>query len=68
MTQVINTSEKTFNNTIKKMVVELIPNAKSFKKSHIAGCGYVYFIKDENQKTLAKVLKESMKGMKIIID
>ena len=68
MTTTIQTSERTFNKNIKRQVVELMPNAKSFKKSHVAGVGYVYFIKDENKITLGKVFKEVNNGMKIYVD
>ena len=36
MTTTIQTSERTFNNNVKKQVVELMPTAKKIKKS-----GYV---------------------------
>ena len=68
MTKAIQTSERTFNKTIKAQVVELMPTAKTFKKLHVAGFGYVYFIKDQDQNTLAKVYKETLKGMKILIN
>ena len=68
MTTTIQTSERTFNNNVKKQVVELMPTAKKIKKSHVAGVGYVYFIKDENNNTLGKVFKEVQKGMKIYVN
>ncbi len=68
MKTTIQTTERTFNKTIKVQVLDLMPNAKSFKKSHIAGVGYVYFIKDENKNTIGKVFKEVRNGMKIYVD
>ncbi len=63
----IQTSERTFNKKIKAQVLSLIPNAKSFRKIHVSGVGYVFFIKDSNKNTLGKVFKEVSNGMKIII-
>ena len=60
------TNEKTFNNKVKLQTVELMPNAKTFKKLHVAGIGYVFYIKDENNNTIGKVYKEIKKGMLII--
>ena len=68
MTNSIQTTERTFNKNVKREVLNLMPTAKSFKKSHIAGVGYVYFIKDANKNTLGKVFKEVRNGMKIFID
>ena len=68
MTTTIQTSERTFNKNIKRQVVELMPSARSFKKSHVAGIGYVYFIKDASNNTLGKVFNEVMKGMKIYVN
>jgi len=68
MTTTIKTTEKTFNKSVKAQVLNLMPTAKSFKKVHVAGCGYVYFIKDSNNNTLGKVNKEFMKGMIIYIN
>ncbi len=68
MTATIQTSERTFNKSIKRQVVKLMPSARSFKKSHVSGVGYVYFIKDKNNTTLGKVFNEVMKGMKIHIN
>mgnify|MGYP000020578579 FL=1 len=64
----IQTSERTFNKKIKSMVLELMPKAKSFKKKHVPGFGYVYFIKDVNKNNLGKVFKENNNGMKFLID
>lgn len=63
----IQTTERTFNKSIKKQVVELLPNAKSFRKSHVAGIGYVYYILNSEKEVIGNVFKEFMKGMKIII-
>lgn len=68
MTTAIQTNERTFNKSIKTQVLNLMPNAKSFKKSHVAGVGYVYFIKDANKSILGKVFKEVNNGMKIFVD
>jgi len=64
----IQTTEKTFNKKVKEQVIELMPNAKSFFKKHIAGIGYVFFIKNENKETIGKVWKEHMKGMLIVVN
>ena len=68
MKTTIQTTERTFNKAIKSQVLDLMKNAKSFKKSHVAGVGYVYFIKDENKNTIGKVFKEARNGMKIYVD
>ena len=68
MTTTIQTSERTFNKNIKREILNLMPTARSFKKSHVAGVGYVYFIKDQNNNTLGKVFNEVTKGMKIFVD
>lgn len=68
MTTAIQTSERTFNKVIKSMTLELMPTAKTFKKRHVAGFGYVYFIKDSNKNTLGKVFRENNNGMKFLID
>lgn len=66
--QTIQTSERTFNKTIKQQVVSLMPQARSFKKRHVAGVGYVYFIKDSLNNTIGKVFNEVSKGMKIYVN
>ena len=68
MTTTIQTSERTFNKNIKREILNLMPTARSFKKSHVAGVGHVYFIKDQNNNTLGKVFNEVTKGMKIFVD
>jgi hypothetical protein len=68
METTIQTSEKTFNKNIKGMVLKLMPKAVSFKKSHVAGVGYVFFIKDENKNILGKVFREVRNGMKIYVN
>lgn len=60
------TNEKTFNKKVKSQTVELMPTAKKFKKLHVPGIGYVFYIKDENNNTIGKVYKEIKKGMLII--
>jgi hypothetical protein len=67
MTTTIQTSEKTFNKTVKAQVLELMPTAKRFNKKHVAGVGYVFYIKDEKNNTLGKVFKEVRNGMKIYV-
>jgi len=60
------TNEKTFNNKVKAQTVQLIPTAKKIKKIHVAGIGYVFYIKDENNNTIGKVYKVRQKGMLIV--
>ena len=60
------TNEKTFNNKVKAQTVQLIPTAKKFKKLHVSGIGYVFYIKDENNNTIGKVYKVRQKGMLIV--
>lgn len=67
MITIIQTSEKTFNKTVKAQVLELMPTAKRFKKKHVAGVGYVFFIRDEKNNTLGQVFKEVRNGMKIYV-
>ena len=57
--KIINLSTKTFGIAAKKEVINLFPSAKFIKKSHVAGCGYVHFIKDEALNILGKVYSEN---------
>jgi hypothetical protein len=66
MTNKVQTTAKTFNNKVKEQVLNLMPNARTFKKLHVPGAGYVFYIKDENNNTLGKVCKEK-KGMLIYV-
>lgn len=68
MTATIQTTERTFNNNIKKQLLELMPTANKIKKLHVAGVGYVYFIKDENNNILGKIFKEVENGMMIYVN
>lgn len=68
MKATIQTQEKTFNKKVKKQLLDLMPSAKKFKKSHVAGVGYVYFIKDESNNTIGKTFKVVSKGMMIYVD
>ncbi len=67
MTKVIQTTEKTFNKKVKSQVLNLMPTAKKFRKLHVPQIGYVFYIKDESDKTIAQVTKEFGVGMKIYI-
>tara|TARA_R110001606_G_scaffold27275_2_gene87363 strand:- start:46 stop:258 length:213 start_codon:yes stop_codon:yes gene_type:complete len=60
------TTEKTFNKKVKAQTIKLIPTAKKFKKLHVPGIGYVFYIKDEKSNTVGKVYKNFGKGMIII--
>lgn len=44
MTSQVTLSAKTFGKSAQKEVVNHLPFAKHFKKSHVAGVGYVFFI------------------------
>lgn len=68
MQKVVQTTEKTFNKKVKSLVSDLMPNAVKCKKKHVAGVGYVFFVKDSRNNTLGKVFKEFQKGMKIYVD
>ena len=63
----IQTTEKTFNKKVKAQVIELMPTAKKFTKKHVPGVGYVFYIKNDNDKTIGQVFKEYGVGMKIYI-
>lgn len=52
----ITLSTKTFSRKAKQEVLNLLPATKSIKKSHVAGCGYVHFFKDDAANILGKVL------------
>jgi hypothetical protein len=67
MTTIIQTTEKTFNKKVKAQVLNLMPTAKRFNKKYVSQIGYVFYIKDENNMTLAKVFNEFGKGMIIYI-
>ena len=60
MKALIKTTQKTFNKTLKKMIVEELPEAKSFRKLHVAGMGYVFYIKNSNGENIGHVYKDRM--------
>jgi len=62
------TTEKTFNKKVKKAAIELMPTAKTIRKIHVAGCGYVYFFKDENNNNVGNVSKSFRSGMLISVN
>lgn len=66
MTQVTKTSERTLNKAIKKQLVELMPTAKKLVKKHVAGVGYVSYVKDAQNNTLGKVFRD-FQGMTIYV-
>lgn len=68
MTQVIKTTEKTLNKTIKRQLLALMPTAKKLIKRHVAGVGYVFFVKDANGGILGKTFKEVGSGMTIYVN
>lgn len=55
----LETSEKTFNKNVKETIKNNFSNKYSIRKSHVAGIGYVYFVKDENNNILGKAYKGS---------
>lgn len=61
------TTERTFNNKVKKQVIELMPSASKFVKKHVPGCGYVFYIKNVKNETIGNVSKTRMLGMLISI-
>lgn len=66
--QVIQTTEKTFNKKIKAQMIALLPEAKSVRKLHVPGCGYVYFYKNAEGTILGKTLKNGSEGMQIYVN
>ena len=60
------TAQRTYNNQVKKQVIELMPTAKRSVKKHVPGCGYVFYIKDAVNNTIGFVSKET-KGMQITV-
>ena len=52
----VYTGQKTFNNEVKKIIMKIIPNVKSFKKKHLKYVGYVYHIYDNNNDKVAQVV------------
>jgi hypothetical protein len=65
MTLTTQTTEKTLNKKVKAMIVELFPTAKTISKKHVAGIGYVDYVKDANGVNLAFVYKTTGVGMLI---
>lgn len=48
---------QTMNKDVHALLAIHCPTAKTATKKHISGIGYVFFIRDEAGKTLAKVYK-----------
>lgn len=40
-----------------KEIIALFPNAKKITRQHVAGCGYVLYIKDASGKNIAHATK-----------
>lgn len=59
----VETAQKTFGKATRTMVKELIPNAKTFKKSYDGGI----LIKDSNGETVATWSPRRMKNGLIVI-
>lgn len=53
----ISTTHRTFNKTLRKSLLNYFPTAKTLKKIHVAGIGYVNYIYDENKNKLGWVSK-----------
>jgi len=51
------TTHRTFNKNLQSEIKTMFPTATNINKRHIAGVGYVYFIKN-NQTTLGKTFKD----------
>ena len=60
---ITNLKAKSFSKKCKAEVLEFFPTATVFDKKHIAGMGYVWFVRNSKRETLAKVYHISMKGM-----
>lgn len=63
----INTNEKTFNKSVKALVIETFWKNIKVIKRHVAGAGYVHFIKDSKDIILGKVYKYES-NMKLTIN
>ena len=63
----IKTTERTFNNTVKTQLLNLLPTTVKIEKKHVASVGYVFFAKDSNNTILGKATKGS-EGMVIYIN
>lgn len=68
MIETIKTTEKTFNKKVKAQLVELFPAATHTRKLHVAGMGYVIYIKNANGDNLGYVYKEIRGGMNFSIN
>lgn len=55
----IYTEEKTLNKNVKAMIRDNFKSAKKLVKRHVAGIGYVHYIKDEFNKVLGHVHKDN---------
>lgn len=56
MTQVALKS-KTFSKQAQRELVEFLPSAKKFKKLHIAGVGYVFFIYNDAKEKIGQCFR-----------
>lgn len=52
-----NLEARSFSKKANNEVLAILPNAKSIKKMHVAGCGYVGYIKDAAGNCIAHLLK-----------
>ena len=59
------TGEKTFNKAVKALIKDSFPQAAKIVKRHVAGVGYVMYIKNSFNKTVAHVFEE--KGQMVIL-
>jgi hypothetical protein len=55
------TEYATFCKALKTLIAAKYPDARTFKKAHVAGYGYVYFIKDASGATIAKTFRNKCK-------
>ena len=57
----------TISKKAKAEIATILPEAKTFTKRHVAGVGYVFFIKNAAGETLAKCFRE-FDGMKLMVN
>lgn len=55
----IKTAQKTFNSAVKTQVKDLVIGAAKAVKKHVAGLGYVFYIKNAGGQNLAFVSREN---------
>jgi hypothetical protein len=48
---------QTMNKDVHACLAKYAPTAKTATKKHVAGIGYVFYVKDENGNTVAQVSK-----------